>query len=442
MEKVIIDFFINNNLILENKKIVIAVSTGVDSMSLLFAFLKLKEEYNLRLEVAHVNHKVRKESDDEESFIRKYCIDNDIGFHLMHLPKNDEENFQSYARNARYTFFDEVMKKVSADYLALAHHATDNVETIMMRILRGSSLKGYSGIREIVNKDNYLIIRPFLNTKKDELIKYAKGNNITYFEDKSNEKPIYLRNRIRKDIVNAIFKEDENAHIKFKEFSDTLYNASLIIEEKVLDFLKKIEYNNNCFRFNANDFLNLSIYLQEEVLFKLLKDYELSKKNIDEIIKIISSKKKNLKVYYLDKLTIVKEYDDIKIFLYLVKSPEIDIIIDEIKTYYPNDTIEINVSKMDGNFISSNDELWYNSNMLPVRIRSRKPGDKILLEKGYKKVKDLLIDLKIGILEREKILIMEKDSEILAIIGVRKSVKLKKISNNDILINVRERENG
>lgn len=75
--------------------------------------------------------------------------------------------------------------------------------------------------------------------------------------------------------------------------------------------------------------------------------------------------------------------------------------------------------------------------MLPVRIRSRKPGDKILLENGYKKVKDLLIDLKVGILKRENILIMEKDEEILAVIGIRKSVNLKKQENNDILINVR-----
>ncbi len=178
------------------------------------------------------------------------------------------------------------------------------------------------------------------------------------------------------------------------------------------------------------------------MLFRVLKKYELSKKNILEIIKIISSKKKNLKVHFLDQLTIVKEYDDVKIFFYNLETPEVYIIIDEVKPYFLNDTIEIIVSKMDSNFIPSGDELWYNSNMLPVVIRSRRTGDKILLESGYKKVKDLLIDLKIGILDREKILIMEKDKEILAVIGIRKSVKLKQIENNDILIRVRSNNNG
>ena len=149
------------------------------------------------------------------------------------------------------------------------------------------------------------------------------------------------------------------------------------------------------------------------------------------------SKKKNIKVEYKDSFTFVKEYDRIIILYYLTKPIVVDLEIDGTKSKIINDTIEINVTKTDGNYIPSNDKLWYNSNMLPVRIRSRKPGDKILLENGYKKVKDLLIDLKVGILKRENILIMEKDEEILAVIGIRKSVNLKKQENNDILINVR-----
>ena len=171
MDKVIIDFFSRNNLDLANKTIVIAVSTGVDSMALFHAFLSLKEKYNLRLEVAHVNHMVRCESMLEEEYIKNYCMQNNIGFHLMHLKLNPSLNFQSYARSERYKFFDEVVKKTNAEYLALAHHAIDNMETILMRILRGSSLKGYAGIREVVNKENYLIIRPFLNILKNDIIK-------------------------------------------------------------------------------------------------------------------------------------------------------------------------------------------------------------------------------------------------------------------------------
>src|SRR5690554_75905 len=442
MDKVVINFFENNNLKLKNKTLVIAVSTGIDSMTLLYTFLKLKKDYNLRLEVTHVNHMVRKESREEEAFLSNYCLENNLGFHVMHLDASNEENFQSYAREKRYQFFFDIVSKVNADYLVLAHHAVDNVETIMMRILRGSGLQGYAGIKEVIKNDNFYIIRPFINVLKTEIKNYAKQENIKFFEDSSNQSTVYTRNRIRKELIPIIFKEEENAHLKFKEFSDTLFAASIIVDEKVKEIIQSFEIGENYVQFKANYFLNLTTYLQEEVLFRVLKKYELSKKNILEIIKIISSKKKNLKVHFLDQLTIVKEYDDVKIFFYNLETPEVYIIIDEVKPYFLNDTIEIIVSKMDSNFIPSGDELWYNSNMLPVVIRSRRTGDKILLESGYKKVKDLLIDLKIGILDREKILIMEKDKEILAVIGIRKSVKLKQLENNDILIRVRSNNNG
>ena len=106
-----------------------------------------------------------------------------------------------------------------------------------------------------------------------------------------------------------------------------------------------------------------------------------------------------------------------------------------------SDNISVNVIKKDCINIPNFDDLWYNTNMLPLRIRNRKPGDKILIETGYKKVKDLLIDKKIGILEREQVIICEKDNEILAVLGIRKSSILKQIKNNDIIIKV-ERKDG
>ncbi|MCK9471015.1 MAG: tRNA lysidine(34) synthetase TilS [Bacilli bacterium] len=442
MEKHLVSFFKKHNLILENKTIAIAVSTGVDSMALLACMNNLKTDFNLKIHIVHVNHGKRKESLIEEEYIKDYAKANNLDIHIMHLEANNEVNFQSYAREKRYDFFYKVIRQVKADYLMLAHHANDNMETIMMRLIRGSSLKGYSGMIEVNQADGFYILRPFLNILKDELIDYINLHKIKYYEDISNDDDLYTRNRIRKDLIPIIFNEDANAHLKFIEFANTINEAAKIVEEKVAVTIKDYEFSNNSISFSASKFLEESDYLKEEILFTLLKKYDLSKANIFEIIKLIKSKKKNLKVEFKKRFTIVKEYDKITIFNYLLEIQDFRVIIDEIKTYNINDTIQIIVSKTGCNYIPSKEDLWYNSNMLPVVMRRRIPGDKILLEGGYKKVKDLLIDLKLGILERDNVLILEKDSEVLAVIGIRKSVKLKNIENNDIIINVRSKYNG
>lgn len=442
MEKHLVSFFKKHNLILENKTIAIAVSTGVDSMALLACMNNLKTDFNLKIHIVHVNHGKRKESLIEEEYIKDYAKANNLDIHIMHLEANNEVNFQSYAREKRYDFFYKVIRQVKADYLMLAHHANDNMETIMMRLIRGSSLKGYSGMIEVNQADGFYILRPFLNILKDELIDYINLHKIKYYEDNSNDDDLYTRNRIRKDLIPIIFNEDANAHLKFIEFANTINEAAKIVEEKVAVTIKDYEFSNNSISFSASKFLEESDYLKEEILFTLLKKYDLSKANIFEIIKLIKSKKKNLKVEFKKRFTIVKEYDKITIFNYLLEIQDFRVIIDEIKTYNINDTIQIIVSKTGCNYIPSKEDLWYNSNMLPVVMRRRIPGDKILLEGGYKKVKDLLIDLKLGILERDNVLILEKDSEVLAVIGIRKSVKLKNIENNDIIINVRSKYNG
>lgn len=442
MEKVIVEHFEKNNLILKNATVVIAVSTGVDSMALLACMNSLKKEYNLNIHIVHVNHQIREQSIEEEKYITDYATINNLGLHIMHLVKNDSENFQSYARSERYKFFFRIMKEVKGDYLLLAHHANDNMETILMRLIRGSSLKGYAGIIDCIDMNAFKIVRPFLSVLKDDLIDYVNMHKIKYYEDYSNKKDVYTRNRIRKELIPIIFKEEKNSHLKFSEFSNTINEASKIVEEKIDSIIYTYDVDSNYVSFFASDFVNESNFLREEILFKLLKKYELSKANISEIIKLISSKKKNIKVEFKNNFTFVKEYDKITILDYLIKPLDFSVVIDEVKAYNINDTIEIIVSKTDSNFVPSPEALWYNSNMLPVIVRSRKPGDKILLEGGYKKVKDLLIDLKVGILTRDNILIMEKDDEILAVIGIRKSINLKKIENNDILISVRSINNG
>ena len=150
-------------------KIVIGCSTGPDSMALVDMLLKIRKKYNLELIIAHVNHNVRKESAIEEKFLEKYCIENNVIFESMTIEEYGDDNFHNEARHIRYNFFETIINKYSANYLMTAHHGDDLIETILMRIVRGSNLKGYSGFKEIVDMGNYKIIRPLIYFTKKEL---------------------------------------------------------------------------------------------------------------------------------------------------------------------------------------------------------------------------------------------------------------------------------
>lgn len=435
-------FFKKNNLKLNNKSIVIAISTGVDSMVLLTQFLEIKDIYNLNIICAHVNHMKREQSIIEEKYIIDFCHNNNLKYYIKRLETlSEEENFQSEARNERYLFFDEIIKTENADYLALAHHANDNMETIMMRILRGSNLLGYAGISPIIKKNNYLLIRPLFDILKEEIIDYASKKNIVYFEDETNNQDYYTRNKIRHEVIPPMFMICEDANSKFLDFAFNIRGAWKIVEERVLDFIKKNIRIDKDIEFNKNSFLKTDKYLQVEILFKLLKKYNLSKDVILEIIALINSRKANIKSYIVNTFTFYKEYNNILIKDGLIEPLNICLVIDDFSKQYQYDNIKVICQPFESKNILKSDEICYNTNMLPVILRSRRPGDKIKLSAGEKKVKDLLIDEKIGISKRERILILEdKNQKILAVIGLKKSVYLTEIKDCNIVLKIKTGE--
>ena len=239
------DFFKDNHIDLENKKLSIAVSTGIDSSVLLDMFLKLQKEINFTLIVCHVNHHKRKQSEEEENYIKKYTEEKGIKLYIKDLFFDNNQNFQEEARNRRYEFFDEVMEKEQADYLVLAHHADDNIETILMRILRGSSLTGYAGIKEISQRKNYLVLRPLLRSSREMISLYQKENNIKYYEDESNSKTDYLRNKLRIEVIPKLKEIMPNLDEKMNEFSEKVLMGSTIVNEKRDEFIHTFVKNDN-----------------------------------------------------------------------------------------------------------------------------------------------------------------------------------------------------
>ena len=307
--------------------IVVGVSCGIDSSVLLDLLEKSSQNYGFEVIVAHVNHKRRAESEKEEAYIRSYCENK----HKLYVKELEYEadfvpSFQEYARNKRLEFFFEVMDKENAKFLFLAHHLNDDIETSLMHFIRGGSLDSIKGLNLETIINNKIILRPLINVLKDDLYEYAKKENVKFFEDSTNNTNDYTRNRIRHNIVSAIFEENPSFGDNFLSYKEKISYASALINEKRDNFIK--ENVNTCdnIEFYSDKLQAEAAVMQDEILFEVLKKYKLSKANIKEIKKIIFSNKKNLIINYKD-LSIIKEDNKITIKNDLYQKEEYEVLI-------------------------------------------------------------------------------------------------------------------
>lgn len=198
-----------HNLIENGDNLVVGVSGGPDSMTLLNVLYQLKSILNINLYVAHINHMIREEADLEAVYVEKYCEEHHIEFFMKKidvewLAKKQKISTELAGRNARYAFFEEVAQKVSANKIATAHNANDNAETVLMNLLRGSGTSGLKGIEKIREGK---FIRPILECTRKEIEAYAKENCLNPKYDKTNDENIYTRNKIRNELIPYLEKE-------------------------------------------------------------------------------------------------------------------------------------------------------------------------------------------------------------------------------------------
>lgn len=393
---------------LNNQKVLIACSTGVDSMVLLDLLMKTLQ--NNQIVVVNINHQKRIEADTEEAFIKEFSKKNGLICYTEKLPHYEGSNFQEWARKKRYQIFDEVAKRENVKYILLAHHADDNLETILMRMLRSSSLKGYAGIRKESNYHDFVIYRPLLEITKDDIYKYAKNNQLTYFEDSSNQEDYYSRNRIRHYVIPILKKENPNLVKAIANYSSTLFKAADYFEKIETNFINKMKivHNNNEYfvKFNCSDFFVLDSFLQEQIIFRLLKNFSLSKECINSILKMIRSNKKKIVCKIHKELNFIKEYNYIIITTKSIETEGFYLKICNEGIYDLPNNAKLMVDKNICTFITTNKKLWYNIYSYPFIIRSRIEGDKIKTKVGTKSVSDYLTDHKIPYFERQKILLI------------------------------------
>lgn len=431
MNQILNDYIFNNYVI-------IGVSAGPDSMCL----LNILQKKTNKIVVCHINHNVREESIEEENYITKYCKDNNLILEKMTIKDYQENNFENEARKKRYAFYEEILKKYNSNTLLLAHHGDDLVETVLMKIARGSNIEGYAGIKEITNVKDYQIIRPLLNYTKEDILKYNKENNIKYYIDSSNKSENYTRNRYRIHILPFLKKEDKNIHKKFIKYSKTLIEYDNYIKREIEKNINNV-YNKNTIY--IKELKKLDKFLIKNILYYILNNIyqnnRITERHIENILSIINSDKPNLKINMPLGKEIIKEYDKLIIKekkviennykIKLTPKVEIEDLIIEIT----------NKAQTDGNNIC---RINTQDIKMPLYLRNRNKGDYIILKgsNNRKKIKDIFIEQKIPISKRNTYpLLVDAEDNIIWIPNIKKSKFCnKKNENYDIIIRCNERE--
>ena len=420
------EFLMNEIHIKYGDSVVLGVSGGPDSMALLHLMIRIKKAIDIEVICVHVNHNTgRPGQAEEQEFVKKYCKNNNIVFEGMTIEDYGDDNFHNEARSKRYHYFEKIVKKYNAKYLLTAHHGDDLIETILMRIVRGSTLRGYSGFSKVVKMDGYTILRPLINITKAEIIEYDKQNKIPYAEDSSNSKDVYTRNRFRKYIVPEFKKEDKNVHNKFYKFSKTLLEYNDYIDKQVEKIIPTVLPQNIL---NIEEFNKLEKVIQMKVIYYFLeKTYQddlmlITDHHAELLYSLICSKKPNAYIYLPNNLKAVKSYNNLTFIQEEISNKEYEIEIIKYVNLPNGKNIEVvSSSKENSNNICrlSSEDVSF-----PLRVRTRLDGDKINIKGmlGSKKISDIFIDEKIPSNERDMWpIVVDSNNVVVWIPGLKKS---------------------
>ncbi len=425
------------NFVLENDKVVVAVSGGPDSMLVLYWLKSLVEKFNVEVIVAHVNHGLREESKEEEKFVRDFAKSAGFKCIVKHLDmKNIKGNMHDAAHNERTAFFKEVAKNNNCSKIFYGHHGDDLIETVLMRIGRGSFLDGYAGMQPQRVTDGIMYVRPLLNYEKTQIKKYCDLKKLEYIVDNSNNSTKYLRNRIRETVLPILKEEFPKIVEKTGQFSNQVNMLSSYtkrhLDVRLNDVIKQDE--NGLFVYSEffSSAQSLSAMYCMQLIYKkfLNKQIELSNRYYELIIKLIKSPRANAKLNFPDNVLVKRVYD--KIYFVdenklVTKKDKLKITLSDFGQYNINDNVDVVFKPYNGdlsNIGNSNSLVILDMKnlKLPITIRTREAGDKIITASGTKKLKKIFIDKKVPIDKRDDIpILVDSEGNILLVLGYAKS---------------------
>jgi tRNA(Ile)-lysidine synthase len=410
----------HNNLLKPGEKILLAVSGGIDSMVMTHLFMNA----GVSIGIAHCNFLLRQaESDKDEEIVTKFATDNNIEFFTTRFEtksyaRENGVSVQMAARELRYRWFETIRKEHRYDSIAVAHNLNDNIETLLINLIRGTGIAGLAGMKPAVNN----IIRPLLFATRSEIVSYCEKHRITYREDKSNADIKYLRNRIRHQIIPLLKEINPSIESTLNESAEIFSG----INEIVIDYITSLRGNlsvqgEGCTLFKAP--LLIPYLKNRAILFELFRPFGISDVTVDDLINIVKGKTgsrlltgshiilKNRSQLVVSPLSVKHDSDRI-----ILKPADLKIIdeIESVKSVRVSDSFiipeERSTACLDAGKLS-----------FPLIVRKWHPGDYFypLGMKNKKKLSDYFTDKKYSLIDKDNSLIIESDSKIVCILGDR-----------------------
>lgn len=436
-------------MIEEGDTVILAVSGGPDSICLLDIFNLIQNNYNISLIVAHVHHGIReKEADVEARFVRLKSFHLGIPYYQLtaSVPDIAQEkglSIEQAGRMVRYQYFRELLVHCHAQKIVLGHHADDQVETILMRLIRGSGLKGLRGIPP--RRD--IFIRPLIDCTREEIEQYCNKRRLTYCTDSSNKEPMFFRNKIRYQLIPLLIREYNPSLKKNLLQLQTIINDEIDFWDEITDqyFWKVlIEKDKDYIVLDILKLRDFSTGIQRSVIRRAVRYFNLFLKDIQfnhiENIRLMILKDEGEKHFYLPGgIKIRKGYQHLAIGLKGTNT-----IFDIEKPFVPFEThliighktmvneLGIMFLAREHQFINTDYEKWigksdkneaildFDKINFPLKIRNRRKGDRFqpINSLFFKKLKSFFIDQKVERNKRDKVaLVVDNSDQIIWIAG-------------------------
>lgn len=430
--------------------VIAAVSGGADSTALLHVLVRLAEPCGLTITAAHVNHGFRpsesaREAELVEALCRRLGVPLDIA--AYDLPARLAEaggNPQEEARALRYAFLHETAARRGASRIALAHHADDQAETVLMHLIRGSGAAGLTGMPLRRSEKNVELIRPFIRMYKTEILAYCQREGLDYAEDSSNRKTVYFRNRVRLELLpllTAYNPRITEALVRQAEISAAEHDY--LTRETEAAFAAAAVREKGGITLKHRDFAGLHLALQRR-LIKLILNYlgvgnrTIPMERVEAVREAAADEAgSNAVIEIAGDIVFRREYDT----LYWSSTGAAPHAAAGFAYEVPEGAGVLDVPEASGRFIFRHDERSDTDGLpvpearhtayfdaeelrLPLCVRSRKPGDRMAVMglNGTKKVQDMFVDGKIAPARRERIpLVLDAEGVLLWVPGVRRS---------------------
>ena len=417
-----VELYIEKNKLLfpEKGKILVGVSGGRDSVALLDILIKL----GYRCTVAHCNFHLRgEESDRDEKFVQQLSFNLNIpyysvDFDTVNYAKQKNISIEMAARELRYSWFTSLAEKINAQAIAIAHHADDNVETLLMHLVRGTGLKGLTGI----SPKNGLIVRPLLCCTRNEINGYIKNNNLSFIEDSTNQSVDFQRNKIRLQVIPLL--EEINPSVK-KVLSESIERFSEIntFYENAIEKIKKqlLTVDNDQLKINID--LLCKQASPKTILFEILHPYGFNESIVQDIEKHLHDE--SGKIFYSPTHYLIKDRKYL-IISNKIKKNETTFFITE------NDSeisfplhLSITRKKKEQNFVISKDNriIQIDASLIqyPLTLRRWTNGDTFFPfgMNRQKKLSDFFIDQKLNLKQKAETWLLLSQNQIVWVVGLR-----------------------